>query len=273
MPIARLRGIDLAYTLHGSTDSLPILLIHGHPFDRSMWDPQVKAFADHYRLVVPDLRGYGQTTIPNGVTLLDEVALDLAHLLDVIGITQAVVCGISMGGQIAMEFASLFPHRLLGLVLADTDARAETNESRAVRLAMADRLAREGMKGYTDEGLGNFLHEQTLREQPDVVAHMRRMMYEAPPLGAARLQRGRAERRDYSETLRSIRVPSLVVVGEADYFTPIQTAEHIHKQLPNSNLVVVESAGHMPNLEVPTVFNEALGELLECVSSSVPEAV
>ena len=172
-----------------------------------------------------------------------------------------------------MEFASLFPHRLLGLVLADTDARAETEETHAARLAMADRLEREGMKGYTDEGLGNFLHEQTVREQPDVVAHMQRMMYDAPPLGAARLQRGRAERRDYSETLRRIRVPSLVAVGESDHFTPIHTAEHIHQQLSSSHLVIVERAGHMPNLEVPTKFNEALAELLGRVSSSVPQAL
>ena len=260
MPTVHVRGIDLAFDDHGSGPA--VLLVHGHPFDRSMWDPQVEAFAGRYRLVVPDLRGYGATTVPDGTTLLDEVALDLAHLLDHLGVERAVVCGLSMGGQVTMEFARLFPDRLSGLVLCDTDARAETPESYDARLAMAALLEREGMERYVEDGLADFLHARTFEERPGVVAHMRRMMHAAPPLGAARLQRGRAERRDHTAALGALGVPALVVTGEADPFTPVETARHIAEAVPDAELVVVEGAGHMPNLEAVADFNDALGAYL-----------
>ena len=269
MPTVRVRGIDLAFDDHG--DGPAVLLVHGHPFDRSMWDPQVEAFADRYRLVVPDLRGYSETTVPDGVTLLDEVALDLAHLLDHLSIGRTVVCGLSMGGQVAMEFAQLFPDRLGGLVLCDTDARAETPEGYAARLAMADRLERDGMERYVEDGLVDFLHARTFEGRPEVVAHMRRMMHGAPPLGAARLQRGRAERRDHTAALGSLGVPVLVVTGEADHFTPVETARHIAEAIPDAELVVVEGAGHMPNLEAVADFNSALGAYVARVTQ--PRAV
>ncbi len=258
-----IRGAELAYDDHGK--GLPILLVHGHPFDRTMWDPQVEALANEYRLVVPDIRGYGQSTVPEGVTFLDEVALDLAHFLDHLGIERAVVCGLSMGGQVAMEFALLFPSRLLGLVLCDTDARAETVESRAARMAMAERLESEGMAGYVEDGLADFLHARTFEDRPAVVEHMRRMMHGAPHLGAARLQRGRAERRDYIEALGCVGVPTLVVVGESDAFTPVATARQIADAIPGAEIVVIPKAGHMPNLEASAAFNGALSSLMNRV--------
>ena len=273
MPTAHIRGADLAYDDHGSGPA--VLLVHGHPFDRTMWAPQVEAFAGRYRLVVPDLRGYGESSVPDGITLLDEVALDLAHLLDAVGIDRAVVCGLSMGGQVAMEFARLFPNRLRGLVLCDTDARAETPKSFAARRAMAERLEREGMAGYVEDGLTDFLHPETFASRPSVVAHMRRMMHAAPALGAARLQRGRAERRDHLAALGSVTVPSLVIVGDADHFTPISVARQIAEALPDGELAVIEKTGHMPNLEEPAIFNDRLGSYLERVTEqgSVPGAV
>lgn len=261
MPTAHVRGIDFAYDDHG--DGPAVLLVHGHPFDRTMWAPQVATFVDRYRLLVPDLRGYGESPVPDGVTLLDEMALDLAHLLDHLGVERAVVCGLSMGGQVAMEFARLFPARLAGLALCDTDARAETAESRTARLSMAARLEREGMAGYVEDGLADFLHARTLRERPVVVAHMRRMMLGTPSLGAARAQRGRADRRDHLAALGSVQVPSLVVVGDADAFTPVPVARQIAEALPAAELAVVEGTGHVPNLEDPAAFDDVFGAFLE----------
>ncbi|MEM7349480.1 MAG: alpha/beta fold hydrolase [Acidobacteriota bacterium] len=266
MKTMHVRGAELAYQDHGQ--GLPLLFVHGHPFDHTMWDPQVDFLASDYRLVVPDLRGYGRSTVPDGTTLLDEVALDLAHCLDHLEIEKAVVCGLSMGGQVAMEFALLFPDRVLGLVLCDTDARAETAESRDARLAMAQRLETEGMAGYVEETLVDFLHPVTFEKRPAVVEHMRRMMLGAPHLGAARLQRGRAFRRDYIAALGSVGAPTLVVVGEADAFTPVPTAQQITDAIPAAELLVVPEAGHMPNLEAKTLFNQALTKLLDRVVGS-----
>ncbi|MFE9684604.1 alpha/beta fold hydrolase [Streptomyces sp. NPDC006285] len=251
----------LAYEDKGAQNSaaLPLVLIHGHPFDRTMWAPQVAAFSPDRRVIVPDLRGYGASPVVPGVTPLSVFAEDVAALLDELRVPEFVLGGLSMGGQIAMECYRLFPGRIRGLVLADTFPAAETPAGRRSRAAAADRLLREGMAGYADEVLYEMVAPYA---RPEVAAHVRRMMVTAPPEGAAAALRGRAERPDYRELLTRVAVPTLVVVGEDDGFTPVGDAEAMHEALPDSVLHVVRGAAHLPNLEQPADFNSALSALL-----------
>ncbi|NUS14387.1 MAG: alpha/beta fold hydrolase [Streptomyces sp.] len=266
MNTALVNGISTTYGDTGG-DGTALLLIHGHPFDRSMWDPQQDAAPGH-RIITPDLRGYGGSQVVPGVTLLGDFARDLAALLDHLGVEAAVVCGLSMGGQIALEFHRLFPHRVAGLVLADTFAQGETEQGRRERYDRADRLVGEGMAGYAHEVLESMVRPATVAEQPDVAAHVLGMMLAAPPEGAAAALRGRAERPDYTATLPSIAVPALVVVGRDDVFTPVSDAEFMHRRIPGASLAVVEGAGHLPNLERPAAFNAALAGLLARVAGT-----
>ena len=167
-----------------------------------------------------------------------------------------------MGGQIVMEFYRLFPERVTGLVFADTFPRAETDEGKAVRAAMADRLLREGMSGYADEVIDKMLAPYNVGALPGVARQVLGMMRATPPAGAAAALRGRAERPDYCELLAKVAVPTLVVVGSDDEYTPVSDAEYMHAQLPDSTLTVVEGAGHMPNLERPEEFDAALAAFL-----------
>jgi pimeloyl-ACP methyl ester carboxylesterase len=247
----------LAYEDKGA--GMPLVLIHGHPFDRTMWAPQVAAFAGSHRVIVPDLRGYGASPVTPGIVPLSTFAEDIAQLLDTLGIDRFVLGGLSMGGQIAMECYRLFGERIRGLVLADTFPAAETPEGRRWRRDLADRLLREGMKGYADEVLYKMVAPDA---HPDVAAHVHRMMTATDPEGAAAALRGRAERPDYRDLLTRVTVPSLVVVGRDDAYTPVSDAEAMHAALPQSTLAVVESAAHMPNLERPAEFNAALAEFL-----------
>jgi len=243
-----------------------VLLVHGHPFDRSMWGPQVTALgAAGYRVITPDLRGYGQSSVVPGVTTLDAFARDLAGLLDDLGVRQVVVGGLSMGGQIVMEFCRLFPERVSGVILADTFPRAETPEGKVFRNDVADRLLAEGMGRYADEVIDKMIAPATIAARPEVAAHVLRMMRSTSPEGAAAALRGRAERPDYCELLTGVAVPAWVVVGEDDVYTPVSDAEFMHKQLPDSTLTVVTGAGHMPNLEYPDVFNAALLTFLQAL--------
>lgn len=143
MATASLSSITVAFDQFGAgPDSL--LLVHGHPFNRSMWGPQLSAVAESgWRVVVPDLRGYGETTVVAGTTSFAEFAADLAALLDHLAIEDVVIGGLSMGGQIAMEFVWLYTHRVRGLVLAATFPEAETDDGKRRRNAMANRLVRE----------------------------------------------------------------------------------------------------------------------------------
>ncbi|MEU6993007.1 alpha/beta fold hydrolase [Streptomyces sp. NPDC046465] len=239
-----------------------LVLLHGHPFDRSMWAPQRAAFAATHRVITPDLRGYGASTVVPGVTGFATFAEDLAALLDHLDVREFALGGLSMGGQIVMECYRLFPERITGLLLADTFPAAETPDGKAHRNALADRLLAEGMKGYADD----VRDKMVAPYNTEASAQVHRMMLAAPPEGAAAALRGRAERPDYRDLLTRVDVPSLVVVGRDDTYTPVSDAEAMHAALPDSALHIVESAAHLPNLERPDEFNSALRTWLSRIS-------
>ena len=256
-------GARIAYSEQGPQSKLPVLLVHGHPFDRSMWDPQAEYLARNgHRVVVPDLRGYGQSSGPEA-TGLDSFAEDLIGLADHLGFSRFVLGGLSMGGQIVMQTVRDYPERIAALLLADTFAEPETDEGKAVRNKAADRVLAEGMTGYADELLPQMVSPATFRENPEVTAHVRRMMRDAPAAGAAAALRARAKRPDYRDSLRQVSVPTLVAVGSEDEFTPVADARLLHQLVPGSELVVLDGAGHLPNLERVAEFNDVFGRFLD----------
>jgi 3-oxoadipate enol-lactonase len=239
---------------------LPLVLIHGHPFDHTMWTPQTEAFSPTRRVIAPDLRGYGGHPLPApAVTRFSDFTTDIEALLDELKVETFVLAGLSMGGQIALDCYGRFGERVRGLVLADTFPRADSPEAARIRNTTADRLLREGMRGYADEVLERMVAPYA---DPQVKAHVHRMMTNTAPESAAAALRARAQRPDYSALLTRVTVPTLVVVGADDTYTPISDAEAMHAVLPDSTLRVIEGAAHLPNLERPREFNEMLGEFL-----------
>jgi pimeloyl-ACP methyl ester carboxylesterase len=305
MAKALVNGITIAYEDVGEGENI-LVLVHGHPFNRTMWRPQIdwiaglnrarararfervesleevvwprdKAPAERvahedehehdygmlpWRVIVPDLRGYGESTVVSGKTTLDVFAGDIAGLLDQLDVKRVVIGGLSMGGQIVMEFCRQYPERVRGVLLAATICRAETREGKQQRAAMADRLLREGMAPYAEEVLPKMVTPANLSALPGVAEDVRTMMRSTNPIGAAAAIRGRAERPDYAETLARIHVPALVVVGDEDAFTTREDAEQMRGLLKKSELVWMKQAGHLPNLERAGEFNDALGGLL-----------
>lgn len=250
----------LAYDDCGS--GFPLVLIHGHPFNRSMWKPQVEAFQDNYRVVAPDLRGYGASPVIPGKTLLSDFAQDIAALLNTLLVPRCVIVGLSLGGQIVLEFYRQFPERVAGLVLADTFATLDTPEVKQNRYKTAERLLREGMQAYSVEVLPKMMAPANIAANPETANHVLEMMQHTSPQGAAAALTGRAERQDYTALLAAISVPTLIVVGSLDEFTPVPDAKFMHDRIPGSILQVIDGAGHMPNLERVSEFNAALGAFL-----------
>jgi pimeloyl-ACP methyl ester carboxylesterase len=262
MATATVDGIEIAYDDEGQ-GGVPLVLVHGHPFDRTMWRPQMAALAGAgQRVIAPDLRGYGESAVVSGTTTLDVFARDIAGLLDQLGVGDFAVCGLSMGGQIAMEMCRLFGPRVRGVVLAATTAQAETDEGKRARNAMAERLLREGMDGYALETLPKMVARHHIAARPAVAAHVLGMMRRAHPRGAAAALRGRAERPDYAGVLAGLDVPAAVVVGDQDAFTARADADRMCSLLRGAELVWLEGVGHMPNLEAEAEFNAALRRLL-----------
>ncbi|MGW5371334.1 alpha/beta fold hydrolase [Streptomyces sp. NPDC004009] len=249
----------------GTSARTPLVLVHGHPFDRTMWAPQLAAFADGRRVVAPDLRGYGASPVTPGTVPLSRHARDIEELLAFLEVDTFVLAGLSMGGQIAMECCARLGDRIRGLVLADTFPDPETPEGRRSRTALAGRLLAEGMRGYADEVLEKMVAPYA---DSQVKAHVHGMMTATSPEGAAASLRGRAERPDYRPLLTRVTVPALVVVGADDTFTPVADARAMHALLPDSTLHVSEGAAHMPNLERPEEFNEVLGRFLARVDAA-----
>ncbi|MGY0020800.1 alpha/beta fold hydrolase [Streptomyces sp. cg35] len=263
MDRVRVDGAVLRYDDLGPAEGVVVVLVHGHPFNRTLWRPQAEALAvAGYRVLAPDLRGYGESDVTPGSVLLSRFADDVAALLDHVGVGRAVVGGVSMGGQIAMEFHLRHPRRTRALVLSDTSAPAETAEGKAFRNRLADRLLAEGMGGYADEVIDKMLAAYNVTALPDVAEHVLGMMRATDPRGAAAALRGRAERPDYRESLAAARVPALVVVGADDVYTPVAEAESLAGLVPDATLAVIEKAGHLPGVEQPERFTDVLLDFL-----------
>lgn len=259
MPIKKIRGIHLAYDDLGQGQ--PLVFIHGHPFNRSMWDRQVDFFATNHRLILPDLRGYGESETSFPRVMLDEMALDIIHLLDELDIDKAVFVGLSMGGQIVLDCYRLFPQRCNALVIVDSDARGETSESAARRLELAESILADGMIKHTDETIHKYIAKASLNN-PAVYQPLYKMMSTTKAEGAAAAHRGRADRRDHTRLLPTMTIPALIVVGSEDFFTPLPVARLMSDNIPGAQLVCIEGAGHLPNMEAPAEFNEALDAFL-----------
>ncbi|WIX83129.1 alpha/beta fold hydrolase [Amycolatopsis carbonis] len=254
-------GAVLTYDDRGTSEPA-LLLVHGHPFNRSMWHPQTEHFAERgFRVVVPDLRGYGESTGP-AVTSLKDFAHDLIALADHLGLATFVLGGLSMGGQIAMQTIADHPQRVQALLLADTFPTAETPEGRRNRRAAAGRVEKEGMRDYATELLPKMVSPRTRAKNAEVTEHVFTMMRTSAPAGAAAALRARALRPDYRVTLEQVEVPTLVTVGSEDEFTPVADAQLMHRLVAGSALAVLEGAGHLPNLESAAEFNDVFGRFL-----------
>ncbi|MFE9748558.1 alpha/beta fold hydrolase [Saccharothrix saharensis] len=256
----RVEDIDIAYDDEG--DGIPVVLVHGHPFNRSMWRPQVERLRSRYRVIAPDLRGFGETPVAPDPMPWTAFADDLIGLLDRLGLERVVLCGLSMGGQIVMELHRAHPSRVRALLLADTFPDGETAAGRELRHGMAARVLREGMGPYADEVLDKMLSPRNVVAMPAVAEHVLGMMRGTSPEGAAAAWRARAQRPDYVDSLSRATVPVLVVVGEEDEYTPVAVAERMHATIPGSELAVIPGSGHLPNLERPEEFTDALERFL-----------
>jgi 3-oxoadipate enol-lactonase len=268
MASVKVNNVTISYKVSGKGE--PILLVHGHPFDHTMWDPQTKSFSKLYQVITPDVRGYGKSSLPKSVaTRFEDYATDLLALMDTLGIDSFHLSGLSQGGQIIMEIFRQAPSRIKSLIFADTFASLDTPEVKQGRYDTADCLEKEGMDTYSDEVIYKMIKPEHVASQPAVAAHIIKMMKATSPKGAASALRARAERIDYlKDVLPTINIPTLVIVGRQDEFTPVAKAEELQQSLQNCKLVIIEDAGHMPNLEHPEEFNTAVLDFLEGISDS-----
>ena len=257
---AAIDGATIEYEATGSGTAL--LLLHAFPLGLFMWDAQVGALAATCRVVRFDVRGFGGSSLGEGPLTMERIADDGAALLDHLGVDKAIVGGCSMGGYAALAFVRRHPQRLLGLVLQDTRAGADTAEAKANRAVLAAKVLAEGSGAAVEAFLPKLLGETTRREQPDLVARVGERILAAAPEGIANALHGLAARADSRETLPTIAVPALVLVGAEDVLTPPSEAALLSAAIPRARLDVIPEAGHLANLESPAAVNAALQAFL-----------
>jgi pimeloyl-ACP methyl ester carboxylesterase len=242
-----------------------VVLLHGYPFNRSMWHEQQALLLDDYRVVTPDLRGHGETSATAVPATMDEMARDVAELLDGIEINRFVLGGLSMGGYVALAFYRRFQFRVRALILADTRPQADTDEGRANREQQALKILEEGMGAIAEDFLKKVLTPATLAERSEVAKRVREMILATNPQGAAAALRGMAARPDQTDFLNDIIAPTLVLVGAEDNITPIADAELMHREISGSRLEIIEGASHLSNIERPAEFNNSLKSFLDAL--------
>ncbi|GAC1385516.1 MAG: alpha/beta fold hydrolase [Ktedonobacteraceae bacterium] len=250
----RVHAVDLAYDDHGIGE--PVIFLHAFPLNRAMWEGQIKALLNEqkFRLVSLDWRGFGESDITADLSTMDMFADDVAGLMDALGMEQAVICGLSMGGYAAFAMLRKYPHRLKALVLADTRPDADTEEGKANREKLAQLAEVEGNEAIANLQLPRLIADHTRQQHPEVELRVRQMINAATPSGIAAAARGMALRADATELLAAITCPTLVLVGEQDALTPPGVAQEYAARIPGVQFAVIPHAGHLSSLEQPETF-------------------
>jgi 3-oxoadipate enol-lactonase len=252
---------EIAYEVLG--EGTPVLLLHAFPAHHGLWLPAAQALINRYRVILPDLRGHGDSGVGDGPATVEKHTADLVRVLDDVQVGRAVIAGVSIGGYVFFEFWRRYRGRVAAVILCNTKAQADTPEARAARLKSADEVVERGTEPFVESMVPRLLGKTTLNSRPDLVDGARRMMMRMSPAGISAVQRGMAERPDSVATLKTINVPALVIVGEEDTLSTPADAELMRGNLAGSQLKVIPRAGHYAVWEQHEAVGSAVRQFLD----------
>jgi pimeloyl-ACP methyl ester carboxylesterase len=256
--------LTLAYedTGHGP----PVLFIHGYPLGRRMWRPQLEALLGNMRIIAPDLRGHGDSDNLPGPYSVEIHADDCVDLLDGLEVDEPViVCGISMGGYVALALQRIFPERVGGLVLVSTRATPESAEGKSKRNEAMATARDGGVSAIVDGMLPKLFSPKSIAQKQAVVRYVDQVMRKTSLEGVLGDLVALRDRPDAVSGLASIEVPALVIHGRDDQVIPLSEAEAMTAAIRGARLLVMDDTGHLPNLEQPQAFNAALRDFVRLV--------
>lgn len=263
MPNRTVRGVTFHYEERGT--GLPLVLVHGFPVDSRMWEGQVADLSGRFRVIAPDLRGFGRSRATDPFTI-ESLADDLHALLQELGALPCAMAGLSMGGYTALAYVRKYPRDLKALLLVDTKAEGDSAQQKEGRAKMIELARSRGAHAVADQMLPKLLADDTPRRRPAVAQALRGIMESCPPLTIEHALIGMRDRPDQSPNLASIAVPTLVIVGDGDAITPVDVARSMQRQIPHAQLAVITGAGHMAPMEQPGQVNQAISRFLQGLS-------
>lgn len=252
----------MAYQDQGS--GIPVLLIHGYPLNSAMWEPQLTDLADCARLIAPDLRGHGNSEDVDGAYTMEAHAQDCNELLEKLGVQRKVIiCGLSMGGYIALAFYRLFPDKVTGLVLTSTRAAADSFEAKANRDESIKLAQEQGIQAIVKGMAPRLLSASTRASKPQLVNQLGELMMHNSLRAVQGDLLGMKVRINSIPLLPEIRVPVQIIHGADDDIVPLDEAVRMQALIPGAGLCLIHHAAHLPNLEQPKYFNKCMREFLK----------
>ncbi|MBK6266057.1 alpha/beta hydrolase [Marivirga sp. S37H4] len=265
-----IKGYDLTIPVnnfHLSYDdvgegAVPVIFLHGYPFDKTMWQIQLDFLNSSHRLIACDIRGFGKSTDEESPLSIDLFADDLIQFMDKLSIDKAILCGLSMGGFIALNAMKRFPARFEALILCDTQCVADTIEVKEKRYKTIDEIAVDGEEKFNEGFIKKVFHKDSITNKKKLVEQLRRVVFANSKHIIVQGLVALAERSETCSTLNEITIPTLIICGREDEVTPLAQSEFMNKNIKGSILKVIDKAGHVSNLEQPDEFNQHLLDFL-----------
>jgi len=248
-------GINVSYLEEGSPNGLPLIFIHGFPFNKKMWEKQLSALKGTHWCIAYDVRGHGDSEPGAAQFSIPQFADDLFFFMDALKIEKALIVGLSMGGYIALHAMEQQPQRIAGLVLCDTQCAADSDEAREKRKKTIAFIQKNGLSVYAEESLKNLFAPASFHDKKDEVTFIKDTILKTPAENICFTLQALADRKETCTLLTQIKVPVCILVGKEDKVTSPELAGKMHGLIKDSTLHVIEGAGHLSNLENPEQFN------------------
>lgn len=262
-----INDLFISYSDDGNENNPVVIFIHAFPLNKSMWSSQIEALRSKYRVIAYDVRGFGNSEAGVEELTIDLFASDLKHFLDELGLEKVILCGLSMGGYIALRAVERFPEKFDALVLCDTQCAADSPEAKEKRMKTIDAIRRDGLERYGDDLIKGFFFPGTLDAKSREIIEVRRTIESNSKDVLCNTLMALADRSETCTGLKNIEVPVLILVGSEDPVTPPSSAELIQSQIAGSTLRRVENSAHLSNLDNPTDFNKYLIDFLALVTA------
>lgn len=253
----KLNNFSVSYDDLG-VDNNPVIFLHGYPFDKTMWQNQLDFLKSSNRVIACDIRGFGKSTDEYSSLSMDLFADDLIEFMDMLHIEKAIICGLSMGGFIALNAQKRFPERFEALILCDTQCISDTKDVQKKRYEIMNQITAEGVTDFNEGFVKSVFHKDSLIHKKERVEKLREIVFSNSEHIIIMGLKALAERSETCSTLNEIQIPTMIICGREDEVTPLKESEFMHKNIEGSELHIIENAGHVPNLEHPEEFNTLL---------------
>lgn len=260
----RIDDLTISYDDLGE-GNLPVIFLHGYPFDKTMWRTQLDFLQISHRVIALDIRGFGSSKDEETSLSIGLFADDLIKFMNALCIDKAVICGLSMGGYIALNAVQRFPSRFSGLILCDTQCSADTKEGKEKRYKSIDEINANGAHAFNEAFVKNVFYKGSLINKKDVVESLRSTVFSNSAHIITAGIEALAERSETCSRLNEINIPTLILCGREDVLTPVKQSEYMHSIIRSSVLRIINHAGHVSNLEQPQEFNKNLFEFLSAM--------